>query len=135
MLTQVRILPSAINVITMKTGTPNEHLQALIDAMLKEAIVKKAPIWKAVADDLRMASRQRRVVNISRLNRFTEADEIIVVPGKVLGSGLINHKLTVAAVSFSEGAKQRIHDAKGHCISFAELMQKYPDGHKLRVLG
>jgi len=119
----------------MRTGTQNEHLQNLIDAMLKESVTKKVPIWKAVADDLSRATRQRRVVNISKLNRFTKEDEIIVVPGKVLGSGLINHKLTVAAFSFSDGAKQRIHEAKGHCISIAELMRKYPDGKKLRVLG
>lgn len=74
-------------------------------------------------------------MNISRLNRFTKKGETIVVPGKVLGSGRIDHHLTVAAFAFSELAKSKISKAKGKCLGIADLIDKNPKGTNVKILG
>jgi large subunit ribosomal protein L18e len=79
--------------------------------------------------------RKRISVNVSRLNRCTGKKETVVVPGKVLGAGEMNHPITVAALSFSEIAKEKIKAARGKCVSFFELIKKNPKGSNVKIIG
>jgi large subunit ribosomal protein L18e len=117
------------------TGTTNPMLQGLIAGLRKKSREDEIPLWKKVADDLSRPSRKRRVVNLSKLDRFTKADETVVVPGKVLGSGDINHKVTVSAFQFSDGAKEKIAKAGGTIMALDELMKDNPKGKRIRVIG
>jgi len=72
---------------------------------------------------------------LSRLNRFTKENETVVVPGKVLGAGSMGHSLVIAALSFSDTAKQQIENAKGKCISIAELLKQNPKGKDIKIIG
>jgi len=74
-------------------------------------------------------------VNLSRINRHTKEKEVVLVPGKVLGAGELNHQLTIAAVNFSAGAKSKITAAGGLCLSIEELMSKNPEGSGVRIIG
>ena len=119
----------------MRTGPTNPVLKGIIAELRKRAKEQKALLWKRVADDLEKATRQRRVVNISRINRVTKENEIIIVPGKVLGSGNISHKLTVAGFQFSAGAKESLKKAGGKCISLLEVSKESPKGKRIRIIG
>jgi large subunit ribosomal protein L18e len=101
----------------------------------KEGSTQKAGIWSRIAEDLALPTRKRRVVNLSRLNRHTKANETVIVPGKVLGSGMLEHSIVIAAYSFSNGAKERIEQAKGKCISIQELVKQNPKGKDVRIIG
>jgi large subunit ribosomal protein L18e len=92
-------------------------------------------LWKKIAIDLERPTRNRRAVNLSRINRNTKENEVIVVPGKVLGSGALNHKLTISAYQFSEQAKNKIEKAGAKIIPLLELSKEKPDGKKLRIIG
>ena len=118
-----------------KTGPTNIHTQALIADLKKQSHTEKAPLWTRVAKELARPTRQRRAVNLSRINRYTKANEIVIVPGKVLGSGTLAHSLTVAAHSFSGSAKTAIEQAKGKAITITELMKQQPKGQKVRIIG
>jgi len=118
-----------------RTGPTNPHLKSLVLELKKESTIQKAGIWDRIAEDLEKPTRQRRVVNISRLNRNTKPNEVIVVPGKVLGSGILNHSLVVAAFSFSQSAKERIEQAKGKCLAIPELIKQNPKGKDVRIIG
>ena len=48
---------------------------------------------------------------------------MVVVPGKVLASGEINGSFTVAALNFSEVAKEKITKAGGKAITLRDLME------------
>jgi len=118
-----------------RTGPTNQHLQALIQELRKESTSQKAGIWKRIAEDLAKPTRLRRQVNISRINRNTKANETVIVPGKVLGTGNLNHAIVIAAWSFSQGAVKRIEQAKGKCISIQDLLKQNPKGKDVRILG
>jgi large subunit ribosomal protein L18e len=115
----------------MKHGPTNLQLRKTIDLLSKQ---KKA-IWKRVAEDLLKPSRQRRTVNVFRLNRYSQKGEIIAVPGKVLSEGTLAHALTVAAYSFSKEAKVKIEKAGGKTMTLTELAGKHPDGKGVKILG
>jgi len=57
-----------------------------------------------------------------------------VVPGKVLGAGVLDHKVTVAAFAFSQSARERI-DAVGKTLSIEELLKKNPKGTGIKLMG
>ena len=118
-----------------RTGPTNEQLNALIADLEREGSVQNAPVWKTIADFLSAPSRQRREVNLSKLNRFTSANETIVVPGKVLGSGAIDHPVIVAAFAFSTKAKDRIESSKGKAISISQLLKQNPKATGVRLVG
>ncbi len=118
-----------------RTGPTNEHARALIVNLRKEGATQKAAIWSRIAYDLEQPTRKRRIVNLSRLSRFTKANETVIVPGKVLGSGNLDHSLVIAAFSFSDGAKERIEQAKGKCLTIHELLKQNPKGKDVRIIG
>lgn len=95
----------------------------------------KAPIWRHLEKEILRARSIRREVNISRLASVTKNGETVVVPGKVLGSGEMDHKLTVYAFSFSERAQKNITDAGGTILGLVELIGSYPDGKGVRIIG
>ncbi len=121
--------------MAVRTGPTNPVLQHLILELRKQGSMQNVPLWKRIADDLEKPTRQRRAVNLSRISRFTEENETVIVPGKVLGSGMLNHKLTIAAFSFSSGALEKINKVNAKAISINELMKEPVAGKRVRILG
>src|SRR3990167_3409894 len=107
--------------MSKRTGPANIVLLKLVEELKKRSNNQKVNIWKRVANDLEKPTRQRRVVNLSSLSRYTEENEIVVVPGKVLGAGTLNHKLTISAFQFSGGAKEKLEKVGAKIIPLLEL--------------
>jgi large subunit ribosomal protein L18e len=95
----------------------------------------KAPIWRALEEELAGSRANRREINVRRLAEITKADEVVVVPGKVLGTGNLGHKLTVCALSISETAAKKIVDSGGKVMEFEDLINNHPDGKGVRIIG
>lgn len=117
-----------------RTGPTNQQLKSLISKLRELSSRENAKIWGRIADDLEVSSRDRRVVNLSRINIFVSDNESIIVPGKVLGSGLLDHKVNVAAFNFSKSAIEKINKV-GSCMTIDELIQKNPKGKGIRIIG
>lgn len=118
-----------------RTGPTNENLRNLIRDLNKLGSEKNIKIWKRIASDLEKPTRQRRVVNLSRINYHTKENDTIIVPGKVLGSGLLSHKLTIAAYSFSEGALEKIQKVNAKAITITDLMKENIKGKRVKIIG
>lgn len=118
-----------------RTGPSNPQLANLIAELKKKSILESSPFWKRIATDLEKPSRNRRAVNLSRLNRFTKENEIIIVPGKVLGSGSIDHKITVVAFTFSGGAAEKLKKQNCGAISIYDFISKNPKTSEVRIMG
>ncbi len=113
----------------------NPVILDLISGLKKQSREKEVPLWRDIAIRLERPTRNYPEVNLSRINRYTKEKDLILVPGKVLGSGELNHKLTVAAVSFSGSAKTKITEAGGTCLTIEELMSNNPEGSRVRIIG
>ncbi len=94
----------------------------------------QTPLWLTVASFLGKSRRTRIVLNLGQVSRLANAVDVIVVPGKVLGSGIPKEKLTVAAFKFSPRALVKIEKAGGRCIPFSRLVEENPHGTKVRLL-
>ncbi|MEM5813122.1 MAG: 50S ribosomal protein L18e [Candidatus Aenigmatarchaeota archaeon] len=63
-------------------------------------------------------------VNIYKLEKLCNDGDVVIVPGRVLGSGEITKKLTVYALGFSKPAKEKIILAGGKALKLKELKEK-----------
>ncbi len=116
-----------------RTGPSNYQVQALLQELQPK--VRQSRFWRRIAEDIAKPSRQRREVNIYKIDNYTQDGETVVVPGKVLSMGEISKKVTVAALNFSRQAKEKIIQAKGKPITIHELLQQNPEGKNVRILG
>lgn len=91
-------------------------------------------IWRDIAKRLERPTRHYSEINLSRINRYTSADETIIIPGKVLGAGNIGHKLTVAALNFSDSAVDKIIEKGGSCLTIEELARMNPGGSGIKIM-
>ena len=121
--------------ILKMTKITSPLLKNLINELKKASIDQKVNIWKRIALDLERPTRERRIVNLSRINRYTKENEVIVVPGKVLGSGILDHKLTISAYQFSNGALEKIGKIGAKAMPLMELIKESPKGKKIRIIG
>ncbi len=103
---------------------------------LKQASKKNdAPIWLKLAKLALKTSASRRVVNLTKINDITKENAVIVVPGKVLGTGNVSHKITLSSFSISNSAAKKIIDSGGSVISFSEMIKKFPTGKGVSIIG
>ncbi len=116
-----------------RTGPMNYELQSLIKQL--ELPARENKFWKRISEELNKPSRQRRVVNVYKIDKYVQAGETVIVPGKVLSVGELHKKVDVAAVNFSAGAKEKITGAKGRALSIQELLRENPQGKKVRIMG
>ena len=65
------------------TGPTNPILIGLIEDLKKKSVEQKVNIWNKIASDLQRPTRNRRIVNLSKINRYSKENETIIVPGKV----------------------------------------------------
>ncbi len=117
-----------------KTKSTNPELIKLIRFLKKQSREKNADVWRDVAKHLAKAGKQHVAVNLSRINRHTQKSDMVVVPGKVLGAGTLNHPITVAAFSASGKAKEKLAAAKAKYLSIPELVEKNPEGAKVKII-
>ena len=117
-----------------ETKSTNPEIIQLIRFLKKQSNENEAKIWREVAKHLAKTRQNRAAVNLSRINRHTQKSDMIVVPGKILGSGAIDHEVTVAALNASEKAKEKLVAAKAKYVSIPELVEKNPKGSNVKII-
>jgi len=72
---------------------------------------------------------------VASISRNTKDGARVLVPGKVLGIGKIDHKVTVGAYSFSKQAREKISSIGGTCLDISEFMKSSPTAKDMVLLG
>ena len=95
----------------------------------------KAPIWLRLAEMALKPSVARVVLNLGQIDKFVNDNDVVVVPGKVLGAGNISHKITLFSFSISiSGAKKVVHSG-GKIIDLTQLIRTSPTGKGVKIIG
>lgn len=118
----------------MKIRKTNAVTKDLIEDLRHRSYDKGAKIWKDLSKRLAKSTRQTPTVNVGVISAHTQAKEQVVVPGKVLGFGELDHPVVVASLGFSARAKEKILQADGECISLFELAERNPKGSNVRLM-
>ena len=112
------------------TGPSNYYQRKLIRELWKT----KRRIWRKVSKKLSGSRKNRVEANLYRINKITKNNEVIVVPGKVLGIGDLDHKLTIACIAYSNNVKKKVEDSGSKLISIEELLEKNPEGKNVKII-
>ncbi|HIQ49870.1 MAG TPA: 50S ribosomal protein L18e [Nanoarchaeota archaeon] len=116
------------------TGPTNPLLRKLIEDLRTRGYKEKIPFLIKIADELSRQRRRRVEVNVGKINRLCKENETIIVPGKVLGYGILTKPVTVAAWKFSKQAMEKIKSAGGKTLTIEELVAKNPKGSGVRII-
>ncbi len=119
----------------IRSRKSNPNLVTLIQRLKDVGRVNEAPVWRDIALRLESPAKNWAEINVGKINRYADEDEIVVVPGKLLGAGEIEKKVTVAAYRASVQARDKIEKAGGRSMSIEELVAQNPKGSKVRIMG
>ena len=108
---------------------------ALVKELKQASKKQESRIWDTVADELSRVRKNRRVVNLYKINKHTSEGDVVVIPGKVLGTGVLDHGVSIAAYQFSEGAMEKIQKAGGKALKINELLDSNPKGSNVKIMG
>jgi len=108
-----------------KKGPRNEAVKEAIVLLEKAGRKEKQALWKDVAKRLGKPRRNRASVNLWKLDALNEklGKKFLLVPGKVLGTGMLEKPLNVIALEFSETARKKIAE-KGRVMSIADVLEE-----------
>jgi large subunit ribosomal protein L18e len=111
------------------TGPSNYYIRKLIRDLWKT----KIKIWKKISKKLSGPRRNRVIANLYRINKKTKKNDIIVIPGKVLGTGELDHNLTIACLEYSKSAKKKIESSGSKLLTIEELLEQNPKGSGVKA--
>ena len=114
--------------------TTNQVLFDTIRDLKKKSNETGLAVYKAVAAKLASPASQRARVNLSRLEKYANAGETIIVGGKVLGDGTLTKKITIVGFGISESALVKLKASGSKFVSIQEYLSKKQDA-KLRIFG
>ncbi len=117
-----------------ETQSTNPELIQLIHYLKKQSREQNAGVWHDVAEYLSKSRRSRIAVNLSNINRHTTRSDTVVVPGKILGTGSLNHTVTIAAFAVSDTAATKLKAARAKYLSIPELLEKNPTGANVKII-
>jgi len=121
--------------MSRKITKTNPQLITLIHELKQASHEHDAPIWKDIAQRLEKPLRNWPVVNLNHINRCITDKETALIPGKVVSTGSITKKVSIAAWGFTEKAEQKIKQAGGSSLSLADILKKNPKGANIRIVG
>ncbi len=111
----------------------NPRILKLISDLKAKARKQNVSLWREIAEKLEKPSRNYAEINMSRINRNSKENDVLIVPGKVLGAGVLKHPVTVAALSFSDAASTQISKLNGKCLTIEQLMELNPEGKGVKI--
>ena len=106
---------------------------SIIRSIPREAA--KSRFWRRIIEECEKPRRNRRAVNLYKLNRFTKPGDVVYVPGKVLGAGKLDHPITISAFSFSKTAYEKLAKSGSTILTTREFAEKYPTGSGVKIIG
>ncbi|MEN3048171.1 MAG: 50S ribosomal protein L18e [Candidatus Caldarchaeales archaeon] len=103
---------------------------------LADASTERKGFWERVLKELKRSRRSGRAVNLHRLNRLTSPNDKVLVLGKLLGVGRLDHPVKVVAFDFSEAAYRKVRESGGEAIYLDQFISRgEPDVSGFKLMG
>jgi large subunit ribosomal protein L18e len=104
----------------MKRLNKNLDKKEIIVKLYNMAKSKKKDIYASLAKELEKSSRLEVRVNLGKMEslKYIKDGDIVVVPGKVLGTGLLNKNITIYSYSVSKVASEKLKNNVKNLMDF-----------------
>jgi large subunit ribosomal protein L18e len=91
-------------------------------------------IWRDISERLSKPKRSWAQVNVGEIDAHVKDGDKVAIPGRLLGSGSISKKITIASVSCTKGAKDKVEKVGGKVVGLLEMASLYPSGSDIRIM-
>ena len=123
----------------MKSKTLIEkQMKRKLNPEIVETIIlaKKNKKWIEAAGMLASPRRKKLSLNFDEIEKKAEKikENIIVVPGKVLGDGELKKKIKLVALSFSKHAEEKLKKGKADFSTIKDEIKSNPEAKNVKVL-
>lgn len=109
----------------MKTGAEKANIREWLSAMDEASKGSRYQgLSRKLSKALSVPSRSRKAVSLFKINSNTEEGDNVIVPRKVLSTGALDHKVTIAALEYSGNAKEALKRAGCNVVSVKEMLGK-----------
>jgi large subunit ribosomal protein L18e len=79
-------------------------------------------LWRRVLKLSEVPARSRKSVNLYKINKYSVAGDNIIVPGKVLGEGMMDHKISITAMEYSAKALSNLRASQCKVRKLDEIL-------------
>ncbi len=114
----------------MKRGPESRNTLQLLNALRKA----KRPVWSDVAERLRKPRRVRAEITLSRLDKVTTENALVVVPGRIVSTGTVSHKMTVGYLAATKTALVRLKQAGVTALPLPQFLQKHAQDKGIKIV-
>ena len=94
-----------------------------------------APIWSKIAKNALKSNSNKKAINLKKIDALTDNGNAVVVSGKVLGTGKLSHKIIVSSFSISSSAAKKIKESGGEILKFSDMIERFPTGKDVKIIG
>jgi len=103
-----------------------------VSNLVRDLMKQKKKLWLDVAKYIAKPKGKAVSVNIEKINKLSKGNEIIIVPGKVLAEGNLEHNIILAALKYSKDAREKLSQ-KASIMTIPELIKKYNEFKNINV--
>ncbi|MBN1924027.1 MAG: 50S ribosomal protein L18e [Nanoarchaeota archaeon] len=119
----------------MNKGPTSFVTKGLIMDFEKLVRKTKKPLFERVVKELKRSSRNKRSVNLSKINRYSVKDANVLVLGKVLGAGELKHPVNLIAFAYSDSAINKLKDSKSTFKTLQDWVKDPKVPNKVVIIG
>lgn len=102
--------------------------------LIRELDKTKRRFWRNISEYLQKSRSTRILVNLGKIDIFTDENDTVIVPGKLLSSGELTHPVTIAAYSCSRKAMKKLAKVGAQLIKIEDLLEKNPTGSNVKLI-
>ncbi|MHB8361170.1 MAG: 50S ribosomal protein L18e [Thermoplasmataceae archaeon] len=110
-------------------------LKTAVDELGTISRENASDLWRDIAFRLTNPRRNMSQVNLGKISKIASDGETVLIPGKVLGNGYFDKKVTIAAMYASENAIKKIKESGSTFLTLKELALENPKGKGIRIVG
>ena len=111
------------------------NLVQLVKELKSASKKNEAPIWSKIAKNVLKSNSNKRTINLKKIDALTDDGSAVVISGKILGTGNLSHKVLVSSFSISNSAAKKIKESGGEVLKFSEMIEKFPTGKGVKIIG
>jgi large subunit ribosomal protein L18e len=94
-----------------------------------------APIWEKLAEMALKPTRAKRTINLGQIDKFVADNDVVIVPGKILGTGSLSHKISICSFSISTTGAKKITESGGKILDISQIIKNHPTGKGVKIIG
>ena len=113
----------------------NQVVILMVKTLRSASKKNNAPIWEKLAELALKPTRAKRTLNLGQIDKFASDNDVIIIPGKVLGTGSLSHKITLCSFSISSIGAKKIVESGGKILDISQVIKNHPTGKGVKIIG